>query len=87
MKHLFLASRTMDAAGEILAASMPRPSSHKAKALLGQPERSFEEGSTTDGCKHGTLGLSGASYRLRRRLQYQKAVAESSSKSYRSLPP
>ena len=27
------------------------------------------------------------SYRPRRRLQYQKAVAESSSKSYRSLPP
>ena len=45
----------MDAAGEIWQASMPRPSSHKAKAPLGQPERSFEEGSTTDGCKHGTL--------------------------------
>jgi len=27
-------------------ASMPRQSSHKAKAPLGQPERSFEEGST-----------------------------------------
>jgi len=35
-------------------ARMPRPSSHKAKAPLGQPERYFE-GSTTDGCKHGTL--------------------------------
>jgi len=35
-------------------ASMPKPSSHKAKAPLGQPERSFE-GSTTGGCKHGTL--------------------------------
>jgi len=36
-------------------ASMARPSSRKAKAPLGQPERSSEEGSTTDGCKHGTL--------------------------------
>jgi len=45
----------MDAAGKILQASMPRPSSHKAKAPLGQPERSFKEGSTTNGCKHGTL--------------------------------
>jgi len=36
-------------------ARMPRPSSRKAKAPLGQPEHSFEEGSTTDGCKHGTL--------------------------------
>jgi len=36
-------------------ASMPRPSFRKAKALLGQPERSFKEGSTTGGCKHGTL--------------------------------
>jgi len=34
---------------------MPRPSSGKAKVPLGQPERSFKEGSTTDGCKHGTL--------------------------------
>ena len=40
----------MDAAGEILA-------SEHAKTILPQwePERSFEEGSTTDGCKHGTL--------------------------------
>jgi len=36
-------------------AGMPRPSSHKAKALLGQPERSLEEGSITDGRKHGTF--------------------------------
>jgi len=34
---------------------MPRASSHKAKAPLGQPERSFKEGSTSDGSKHGTL--------------------------------
>jgi len=34
---------------------MPRPSSRKAKVPLGKPECSFEEGSTTDGCKHGTL--------------------------------
>ena len=45
----------MDAAGEILASEHAKTSSHKAKALLGQPERSFEEGSTTDGYKHGTL--------------------------------
>ena len=47
LKRFFLARHTMDAAGEILG--KPRPSSCKAKALLGKPERSFEEGSTTDG--------------------------------------
>ena len=29
----------MDAAGEVLASEHARPSSHEAKALLGQPER------------------------------------------------
>jgi len=53
-------------------ASMPRPSSRKAEALLGQPERSFEEGSTTDGCKHGTLHAC-------RELATEAAVPEGSS--------
>jgi len=39
---------------------MPRPSSHKAKALLGQPERSFEEGSTTDVASMGHFKLVGS---------------------------
>ena len=48
----------MNAAGEILASEHAKTIlSHcgKAKVPLGQPDRSFEEGSTTDGCKHGTL--------------------------------
>jgi len=55
---------------------MPRPSSHKAKAPLGQPERYFEEGSTTDGCKHGTLQ---ACRELKDPGQEEAAVPEGSS--------
>jgi len=55
-------------------ASMPRPSSCKAKVPLGKPECSFEEGSTTDGCKHGTLQ---ACRELR--TQEEAAVPEGSS--------
>ena len=88
LKRLFLARNTMDAAGEILgkrACQDHPPASLKKHHLVSQNVLS-KKAALQMAASMGHFKLVG-SYRPRRRLQYQKAAAESPSKSHRSLPP